>query len=229
MNKYLIVIILLLACCCTKVAKKNISKDITINKIYNEEYVKSITFFPLELTQHFPPKASDEFVHYCTDINLSGRLQEQYDCSMFVIKEINKNESNFILSKFKFLKIYSATDSDPLLVFSYLENEEIKKENIEIAGKTIEESRKIANFNLLKENQLPIPLFDCFATQTSNTFSGLNESYKIMIIDAKPGIFIDISKLKINKYLPKKWTHGYSKGIALSKKENKIIYWIVVW
>jgi hypothetical protein len=42
MNKYLIVIILLLACCCTKVAKKNISKDITINKIYNEEYIKSI-------------------------------------------------------------------------------------------------------------------------------------------------------------------------------------------
>ena len=29
--------------------------------------------------------------------------------------------------------------------------------------------------------------------------------------------------------MPLAWKHGYSKGIAINKKEYKIIYWFVIW
>lgn len=51
----------------------------------------------------------------------------------------------------------------------------------------------------------------------------------IYLIDAKEGYFW---KNKCDRYRPKrlgKWMHGYSRGYAISLKEQIIIYWVVTW
>jgi hypothetical protein len=51
----------------------------------------------------------------------------------------------------------------------------------------------------------------------------------IYIIDAKSGYFWNDPHHYLLRPFLGKWTHGYSRGIAVSKKEKIICYWFMIW
>lgn len=55
------------------------------------------------------------------------------------------------------------------------------------------------------------------------------DDIEVYVIDAKSGWFW---KDKSNDYKTeamKKWEHGFSKGIAISKEKNIVVYWAMIW
>lgn len=76
----------------------------------------------------------------------------------------------------------------------------------------------------------PIPNFSNFsAYQTEMTSSKLHEDFIIYVLEAQPGEFLEKNDLTNNKFMPEKWNHGFSKGVALNEEEKLIIYWTIIW
>lgn len=60
----------------------------------------------------------------------------------------------------------------------------------------------------------------------------LPEDMIVYVVDAKAGNFWKNkikSELEPRPELPKKWLHGYSRGIAISHSCSRICWWIIVW
>jgi len=83
---------------------------------------------------------------------------------------------------------------------------------------------------------LPIPFFENENESSSGqvqgiysdkTYSGLSDDFMIYVYDFRTGKYWD--GLKPLDYMPSGWENGYSKGIAISKSKNAVIYWFVVW
>ncbi len=63
----------------------------------------------------------------------------------------------------------------------------------------------------------------------SHTVYVVPEDLKVYVIAAQAGNFW---KFDCNENRPEtlgKWKHGYSKGIAISDKTNKVVFWVIVW
>ena len=118
------------------------------------------------------------------------------------------------------------------------------------------EDNIIINLNSLKQdvfsvdkcnkcfsNKLPIPYFESYdfglgkniiETKVKNDTLydyqyTIPDDLEVCVIKAESG---DFWKKNCNEKRPaslKEWQHGYSKGFAISKKENKIVYWTMVW
>lgn len=78
-------------------------------------------------------------------------------------------------------------------------------------------------------NDIPVPNF--WSTKFADTANkcNLQSNFDIFVINARQGIYINKKYLKENINLPHVWEHGYSKGVALSRKNSVIIYWVIVW
>jgi hypothetical protein len=75
----------------------------------------------------------------------------------------------------------------------------------------------------------PIPNFIDVKNPVLKSDIKLNSSYTIFVIESKPGKYFSEYDLKPSPQMPKNWKNGYSKGIAISEKENTVIYWANVW
>ena len=196
----------------------------------NNTYKEYKKFFPKNLVNHFPDGLSKNSISFYENFDISNldfRPPQDY-AFMVVDKTTDSSEIN-LFSKMNIIEKFNSTDSNHILIFSYNEDKNVDYDNISITGKTNEESRVLANRNLLFSKELPIPYFSYVLGSMTNTYSGLDSSFIIQTIDAKAGIYIDTTHMKCNDYLPKKWKHGYSKGVAISEKKQIIIYWVVVW
>jgi len=80
------------------------------------------------------------------------------------------------------------------------------------------------------ENKYPIPNFSNFSKyQTEKTDCKLKTDFTIYVLESRTGIFLDDKNLPESKFMPEKWEHGYSKGVAISEEREIIIYWIIIW
>ncbi|MBN2729991.1 MAG: hypothetical protein JXR53_12270 [Bacteroidales bacterium] len=55
------------------------------------------------------------------------------------------------------------------------------------------------------------------------------DDLEVYVIDAKPGNFWVDSIKNPRPPMLLEWQHGYSRGIATSKKELLIVYWLIMW
>lgn len=78
------------------------------------------------------------------------------------------------------------------------------------------------------KNLMPIPNFLDYDGNNVTT-CGLDSTFTIYVLEAKAGIYFKEFNLSPFSHMPKKWENGYSKGIAISKKNGTVIYWSVVW
>ena len=54
--------------------------------------------------------------------------------------------------------------------------------------------------------------------------------FNLYILDAKSGIYFRPNlDEELDTYMPEYWEHGYSKGFAVNKEKDIVIYWIVIW
>ena len=204
-------------------------QNINVKKQIQERYKQSIQFFESDLVDHFPSELPDS-CGYTTTISKTDTLKMlgfgvDY---MYLWKTYNQSKYSELSSYYQNLSKakYTSDNTNLLLVFSYTDV-------IKIEGKTFRdqespELQAIAKHNITMANSLPIPLFE-IDQYKSSTMSSLPKDFKLYILDAKPGKYIDDKYLQECDCLPKNWKHGYSKGVAMSDERNVVIYWINVW
>ena len=202
-------------------------QNIDIKKQIQERYKQSVKFFEGDLVSHFPAELPDS-CWYSTTVPKTDTLE----MAGFGVDELfltySLSQYKAIASQFKDLSnnIYSATDSSLLLIFSYCDVVELEGDMYR--DQEPPERQALAKHNVSKASSLPVPLFE-IDEYKGNTMSGLTDDFKLYVLEAKPGKYIDDKYLQECECLPDKWKHGYSKGVALSDEKKAVIYWIAVW
>ncbi len=202
--------------------------NIFIKKHFQEEYNKSLAFFSSGLVNHFPKEVSENTWLQKT---VGGNTELAKYC--FASNEIllGKSYHNSAYLKLKsyfdnlFSKVYFTNDTSLLLIFPYCNV--IKIEGEIFKNQESPERQKLAKHNLLATS-LPVPLFE-IDEYHGNTLSGLPEDFKIYVLEAKPGKYLEEKYLRNCTCLPAKWKHGFSRGVAMSDKRKVVMYWVTVW
>lgn len=202
-------------------------QNIDVKKQVQERYKQSLQFFEGDFVSHFPAELPDS-CWYSTTVPKTDTLE----MVCFGVDELfmtySLSQYKAIASRFKELPgtEYLSTDTNLLLVFSYCDV-------IKIEGRTFRdqeppERQKLAKHNITTANSLPVPLFE-IDEYKGKTMSGLTDDFKLYVLDARPGKYIDEKNLQKCECLPEKWKHGYTKGVALSDEKQVVIYWVTVW
>ena len=197
--------------------KKNVS--IGGNQL-NEKMAK----FDSKLIDHFPHKnisnEYDEIVNENVRKNTIGILFYEYN--------VNSNylDSLEIACKTKSIARYKNSDSC-LLLINQFETAKTYSESEEVFI-DFEKRKTEVNKDCYK-NKLPIPKFldYRFINNTSRTY--LNDNFEFYILGANNKDFFKKFDLISNPQMPDNWSNGYSKGIAISKKDRCVIFWGVIW
>ena len=204
--------------------------NFNVKEHFRHEYLNNLKFYNSTFISHFPKDYPDNSI-FLTNIFPSEFAYKKssgfVNYYTYLVKKYSEIE--FLRLKKQLVKysetIYEADENKLLLIFSY-------SNDLEIHGKKYSDwespkLQKLAKHNLLATS-LPVPLFESDEYK-GNTFSGLPEDFKIYVLDAKQGKYLEDKYLYDCSCLPEKWKHGYSKGVALSDKRKVIIYWVTVW
>lgn len=204
-------------------------QSIDVEQKIKEDYKKSINYFKSSLCNHFPTELPDSSSYTATVPKQDTLKMLGFGVDKIMLwKHYNSSKYSELSSHYDSLSkaIYSPNDSNLLLVFSY-------SDVVEIDGRTYKnqespERQKLAKHNSTSATSLPVPLFEV-KKYSSNTMCGLDKDFKLYILDAQVGKYLDEKYLQECDCIPKEWKHGYSKGVAMSDKKRVIIYWIIVW
>ncbi len=185
------------------------------------KYQKQLKQFPSNMVDFFPDTLSGK---YSTIENIDTTSQ----CIYYMYYDFEpKNIIN--LKKYlaqKSLQNYIASDTSLVT---------IKTESIIYW----DNSKKVYYKKIFKNNTnyYPLPFFEkeefeSIGINSENIYSnvsisGLHNDFVLYILDSKPGLYW--KGLKPNKYMPKGWKNGYSKGICVNEKKGIIIYWLIIW
>lgn len=202
----------------------------SFNQIFTDQYKEGLSLFEDSIVAHFPRSFSRE-TNGLSIVDLKGeRLVEGAFSAATMINSIQYSNEKYKKLRRKFItqakERYLSKDTTLLLVFPY-------SNTIVLEGKTYYNTespylQNLAKNNLKKSEKLPIPLFDL--DYKDATICGLSEDFEILVLDAKPGKYIEDKYLyDSSECLPYNWVHGFSRGVALSDKDSVVIYWVLVW
>lgn len=201
--------------------------NINVNET-KERYLKSINFFDSALVDHFPDQLPDSCGYKTTVPHFDTLKMLGFGVDgIWLWKNYPASRFRSIISHFKGIakNIYLSSDSDLLLIFPY--SDEVKLEGKIYKDQEPLDRKKLALHNL-RATTLPVPLFEIDEFK-GNTICGLTDDFKLFVLDANPGNYINERYLQECECFPEIWKHGYSKGVAISNKRKAVIYWIVVW
>jgi hypothetical protein len=117
---------------------------------------------------------------------------------------------------------YNSSDSCLLVIDRFLSTSKYYKvENTDYDKRLIERPCYTGLF--------PVPNFWHNDFTTNETECKLPDDFVLYVIDAKQGKYLKEELLTSGWFMPKQWKNGYSKGLAMSRKRNIIIYWLVIW
>ena len=208
---------------CDNINNKNEEKDKALarkNAItsINEHYDSLIQKFDKKFVSHFPSSLDTNIKAISSSTAPGTNIYLMYTA-------IKCDSINSVYDNYKDIAIkeYSANDSC-LLVANRFENDSNfwKLSEKDIDTKNI--SKKCY------KDKLPVPNFyrlDLYKTSTNEC--RLSDDFSILVIDADKGKYKDSSVLPDTWYMPKKWRHGYSRGVAISKKRQVLVYWVIIW
>lgn len=146
-----------------------------------------------------------------------GLLLYEYGVDKNEINNIKKNIIDVAIAKYK-------SDEACLLIVNCFETEESYSNFTMVEAIDSLEIEKSC-----KEKLYPIPNF--IGSNYSKNKNGLklDESFDIYVLEAKAGNHFEEFKLQPSPQMPNKWKNGYSKGIAISLKNESVIYWSIIW
>jgi len=148
--------------------------------------------------------------------------KENRSCGAFLATQISNEDLQKLEESIKDSTIVEYKPSDRcILEVNFLKGPKAGKVFLEHYNKQCEDQYiPIPNFkNLLRG----IPMIE-FSEQGS-----LSDNFSINVLGAKQGAFIAYENLTEGIGLPGKWKNGYTKGVAINKKNNIVIYWFEVW
>lgn len=204
-------------------------QNVDIRKKMQKDYKQSVQFFEKDLVSHFPTKLCDSSGYHTNVLRKYNLAKLCFATSKTVLwRDYSKNQYFKLKTLYDSLAntTYLSSDTTLLLVFDYCDVMEIEGDIYR--NQESPEHQALAKHNVSTATSLPVPLFG-IDEYKGNTMSGLTEDFKLYVLDAKPGKYIDDKYLQECDCLPEKWKHGYSKGVALSDEKQVVIYWVIVW
>jgi len=183
----------------------------------NNKYIKALSLFNAKLIDHFPKEIDSNYIKY-----LDATSPDVGEVSLFIEKKINLKEFKNLTNYYSSVSKEILNPSDSLLIVNRFssENRLYKYKLTSLEKKIIEKSSSYS---------LPIPNFWRCSFSSDSTACHLSSNFKLYVIEAKKGKYLEDKYLTKGEYMPSDWRNGFSKGIAISEKNMTVIYWIVVW
>lgn len=183
----------------------------------NKEYDSLKSFFNTKFIDHFPKKLDT----FC--LGYTGSIKENNDLIRLEVtyKYDKENFQKFVRNiHYHWLAVYQSVDSCLLIPQRYITKENYFNQEI--------------NFDsILKKttncDTYPVPNFWSNPFLTNYTNTKLSKDFVIYILEAKSGRFLEKSMLVKTNLLPKKWEHGFSRGLAISSEQYAVIFWVIIW
>lgn len=192
----------------------------TFNNVTNQRYLTLKSKFDSTLVNHFPTtlNSSDNFAVANTNFekNDVGLFLFEYNLSSKSIKDLEKK----IIQNYK--SVYTNKDLC-LLIVNRFETERTKDslEMVEIRDSSLIDKP-------CYKKLLPVPNFIDFSISNNVDF-WKDKSFKIYVLTAESGNHFKQFELQPNPQMPKGWENGFSKGVAINKTKNTVIYWSIIW
>jgi hypothetical protein len=209
-------------------SNNNIINKSSQYKSTSTEYLKAKEFFPMEYVNHFPERFDESSIMY--SVRFTNDLGP---ISLYLINRANISES--ILNNYKKLSIASYSFHDSCLIINkYATNERFI--GIQVTDQIKDDIIKMDSLNAY-----PIPNFFQFIYSDKDiglwnfnqdkklSKCNLPFDYKIFVIESKKGKYFNNNLLDKENFMPKSWEHGLSRGVAISKEDGIIIYWLNIW
>lgn len=119
-------------------------------------------------------------------------------------------------------KVFAANDTNLLVINNWklLKESGFSVERNDSINKRLWELGK-SDYPVMNFNQFNLAGGDRNSCQLSNDF-------RLFVISATKGNLFDFSSAN-RSYVPPQWEHGFSKGLAISEKQEIIIYWYAAW
>ena len=186
----------------------------------NHEYLMYRSEFEVKCINHFPMSIQSDSSWVISNMDTSKHNVR------FSLYEFNVNIQRIdsISEKLHLNSIaqYNAYDSC-LIIVNRFENFN-SYNNFELAS--------ISDSSLINrpcyDKKYPIPNFLEYSMSNDEVIR-LDSSFTIYVIEAKA----EVPSKKYNQlpftHMPSLWRNGYSKGIAISRSKQIIIFWVVIW
>ncbi len=205
---------------------KTDSRKITSSRAEDNVYVYLLNkyrdakdFFGKDMTDHFPNSPDFHLYNYTESFSpVLGNL-ELILWNMKPIQIQNESISRLINNS---IENYSADDSCLLIVNRFVNRKDLHKVNPSPSDMKMVE-------RICYDQKKPVPNFWHTDYTTEVNSCKLSSDFELYVLEAKPGKCLEEELLTEGQYMPLKWKNGYSKGIAISKKEGAIIYWLTIW
>jgi len=168
------------------------------------DYAESLSIFSPDLVDHFPRNLSNKEINGIYLTTPAGAYAENMSY-LFLDYYSDSIEIEGLLQKVMENNIKGYFPNDTSLI---------------IIGDTIDYSDQLSG--------VPVPNFNCIERDFGLNAIRLSNDFSLFVLDAQPGEYVKVDYESREK-LPPKWEKGYSKGIAINKKEKNVIYWLAVW
>jgi len=193
---------------------------------YVKEYNEFKSTFADSFTDQFPdslevitdPKVTRKFGSPAVmEIHKVGFYLYEYGISETYIQQTEAKV------KGKTIAQYQSTD-DCLLVINRFETPDTykKRQPVEIGDSSLIDQP-------CYQDLYPVPHFLEYKHPAKHGPVWLNKNFTIYVLEAKPVNPYAEFQMVPNPQMPAKWKNGYSKGIAISRKDKTVIYWSFMW
>lgn len=193
----------------------------------NSEFKKlrfedGIEYFDPKLLVHFPEMIPIKYSQHVVSENISNSHPHVW---LMYYSEKTKLDSLVAALDNVALVKYESDDSCLLVIDKHLNEKNWREydKNRRVPKKMVYDDK------LCHKDKLPVPNFYSETWRNSHRSSVGLEGFELYVLEAKSGIFMDSTRLPNGLYTPKGWTHGFSRGVALNKETNVVIYWADIW
>lgn len=192
------------------------------NRIANEEYKDDIlNKYDSIFIDHFPVRIETE------PVSFGGRIENAHtEHSVFLITKYPQKIVDTLYQYYQQNSIqqYEATQKNLLVVNRFTNDDNWYKKEIATEAEIRHYTQEVCY-----EDKLPVPNFWDRSYITGDTECNIDSTFKLFIIEAKSGKCFSDSLLSQGTYMPKEWKHGMSRGVGISKKSGKVVFWLVFW
>ncbi|NOX46469.1 MAG: hypothetical protein GXO89_05770 [Chlorobi bacterium] len=188
-----------------------------------DSYTELLNTLPNELINHLPLKLTDSIV----DFRIIFPEGAKMFFGSYVLLEYKLDSTKFFVFEDSLTSvacnIYNSSDTCLLIINRFGNN------SLSPDAKNIKPRSQNCDINKCPvPNFYPIKIHHYKSIKNEDDIR-LSPDYKLYVLDAKPGIYIDKKFLSGMNGVPDSWKHGYSKGVALNKRTYNIMYWLSIW
>jgi len=180
---------------------------------WKADYIVLLKEFPKGLTTHFPKekKIKPDFVSHYTYVS-------KYSPSQLIVKQ--KESKAIIDSLISVARKITYSDTS-----YYIVNKHLRDSNILSITKNYEQFKT----QIEHKGAVPIPNFYNVSDFDKNSYSLLNKSNMLYLIEAEPKQCCSDKFHQGDWHMPTRWKDGFSRGYAINLEDNSVIYWLVIW